>query len=120
MSKANEFVTRQLQARTLAHIAHWATESYSRHMALSAFYEGLSELVDGFVEQYQGYYGNRMEPEAAAGSTDAIDDYLEAQVEWVERHRYEICDKDETSLQNTIDEVARLYQTTLYKLRMLQ
>jgi CRISPR/Cas system-associated exonuclease Cas4 (RecB family) len=120
MTKANDFVTRQLQARTLAHIAHWATESYSEHMALGAFYEALSELVDGFVEQYQGYYGKRMEPKAAAASADAIDDYLEAQVEWVERYRYEICDKDETSLQNTIDEVVRLYQTTLYKLRMLQ
>lgn len=120
MSVADNFITRQLQARTLAHIAHWRTGSYSEHMALGAFYEGLSELVDSFVEQYQGYYGKRMEPTVAAVSADAIDDYLEAQVEWVERHRYEVCDKDETALQNTIDEVVALYQTTLYKLRMLK
>lgn len=120
MSVADDFITRQLQARTLAHIAHWRTGSYSEHMALGAFYEGLSELVDSFVEQYQGYYGKRMEPTVAAVSADAIDDYLEAQVEWVERHRYEVCDKDETALQNTIDEVVALYQTTLYKLRMLK
>ena len=120
MTKADEFVTRQLQARTLSHIAHWATDSYSQHMALGAFYEGLTELVDGFVEQFQGYYGKRMAPEVKAGTAGAIDDYLEGEVEWIELNRYEVCDKDETALQNTIDEVVALYQTTLYKLRMLK
>lgn len=120
MNIADEFVTRQLQARTLAHIEHWATSSFSAHMALGSFYDSLTDLVDGFVEQYQGYYGKRMSPQADAGPPRTIDDYLEAQVEWIERNRYKVCDKEETSLQNTIDEVVALYQTTLYKLRMLK
>ena len=33
-------------------------------------------------------------------------------------YRYQICEKDETSLQNTIDEIVRLYQTTLYLLTL--
>jgi len=45
---------------------------------------------------------------------------LDTQVEWIERNRFDVCDKDETSLQNTIDEIVRQYQTTLYKLRMLK
>lgn len=120
MKTAGEFVAMVFLGRDMAHRAHLKTRSYAEHMALGAFYEGLSELVDGFVEQYQGYYGKRMEPAATAASVDAIDDYLEAQVEWIEANRYKVCDKDETALQNTIDEVVALYQTTLYKLRMLK
>jgi DUF1680 family protein len=47
-------------------------------------------------------------------------DLLDYQVEWIEMKRYSICDKDETSLQNTIDEIVKQYQTTIYKLRFLK
>ena len=33
-------------------------------------------------------------------------------------YRYQICDEDETSLQNTIDEIVRLYQSTQYLLTL--
>jgi hypothetical protein len=33
-------------------------------------------------------------------------------------YRYQICDKDETALQNTIDEILRLYETTQYMLTL--
>jgi hypothetical protein len=121
MEKANEFVSLLLKARSMGHVAHWATDSFSKHMALGEFYDGIGDLVDGFVEQYQGYYEKRMAPKVEAAETDKdIAGELEMQVEWIERKRYEVCDKDETSLQNTIDEIVKLYQTTLYKLRMLK
>lgn len=120
MSKVNDFVSLLLHARSIAHVAHWATPSYSAHMALGAFYEAISDLMDGFVEQYQGYYNKRVAPRVEAGSASGIEGKLEAQVEWIERNRYEVCDKSETALQNSIDEIVALYQTTLYKLRMLK
>lgn len=122
MSKANDFVTKLLADRSAAHVAHWRTDSYSQHVALGEFYDELSDLMDGFVEQYQGYYAKRMEPKVVglAVSADGIDDMLELSCECIEANRYQVCDREDSALQNTIDEIVRLYQTTLYKLRMLK
>jgi len=118
MTKAEQFVSKALFDRDAAHIAHWKTKSYAEHKALNEFYDELLELIDGFVEQYQGYYGKRMEVKRTDGDVDEICDALEMTAEWIERVRYEICDKDETPLQNTIDEVVRLYQHTQYMLTL--
>lgn len=121
MEKANDFVSLLIEARSVGHVAHWATDSYSQHMALGEFYEGLSDLMDTFVEQYQGYYGKRLKVSIDACEVkDDIAAQLERQMEWIESNRYKVCEKDETSLQNTIDEIVKLYQTTIYKLRMLK
>ena len=55
--KANEIVSKMLAARDCVHIAHWATKSYAEHKALGKFYEVWINLVDTFVETYQGRYG---------------------------------------------------------------
>jgi RNA binding exosome subunit len=118
MNKAEEFVGMVLQDRDLAHIAHWKTKSYAEHKALNEFYDEILELIDGFVEQYQGYYGGRMDIFRKDGNADDIRDALEISMEWIETNRYEICEKDETPLQNTIDEIVRQYQSTLYMLTL--
>lgn len=118
MNKAEEFVSKVLFDRDAAHIAHWKTKSLAEHKALNEFYDEVLELIDGFVEQYQGYYGKRMSIERTAGNVDNIRDALEMCAEWIERVRYEICDRDETPLQNTIDEIVRLYQHTQYMLTL--
>lgn len=118
MTKAEEFVSKALFDRDAAHIAHWKTKSFAEHKALNEFYDELLELIDGFVEQYQGYYGKRMEIKRQDGDDDNIRDLIEMRAEWIERVRYEICDRDETPLQNTIDEIVRLYQHTQYMLTL--
>jgi hypothetical protein len=37
----------------------------------------------------------------------------------IEDARYDVCDKNETALQNIIDEIVGLYLSTLYKLKFL-
>jgi hypothetical protein len=37
----------------------------------------------------------------------------------LEKCRYKVCDKTDTSIQNIIDEIVGLYLSTLYKLRFL-
>ena len=119
MSKADDFVSLVLLDRDLAHLAHWKTKSYAEHVALNKFYDSLLDLIDGFVEQYQGYYGKRMDIKRADDDQKAdIREVLEYRAEWIERVRYEICDRDETPLQNTIDEIVRLYQSTQYLLTL--
>ena len=38
-------------------ILHWQTKEYARHMAYGSFYSSLDDLVDNFIETYQGKYG---------------------------------------------------------------
>ncbi len=57
----NSLVAKLKQAETLTHYWHLRTTSYARHMALGAFYEGLPDLTDTFVEAYIGKYGTRPE-----------------------------------------------------------
>ena len=119
MNTAEQFVSQVLLARDVAHLAHWKTKSYAEHKALNEFYDSVLELIDGFVEQYQGYYGKRMDIERTEDDGKAsVKEVLEYQCEWIEMKRYSICDKDETALQNTIDEILRQYQSTQYMLTL--
>lgn len=119
MNTAEQFVSLVLLARDSAHLAHWKTKSYAEHKALNEFYDSALELIDGFVEQYQGYYGGRMNIQRAEDDGKAsIREVLEYQAEWIEMKRYSICAKEETPLQNTIDEILRQYQSTLYMLTL--
>jgi hypothetical protein len=44
---------------------------------------------------------------------------LEDSLADVEKMRYEVCKKDDTPLQNIIDEIVGQYLSTLYKLKFL-
>ncbi len=46
-------------------------------------------------------------------------EFLQDQLAEIEANRYKFCDKEETSIQNIIDEIVALYLSTLYKLRFL-
>lgn len=119
MNKAEQFVSMALLGRDLAHLAHWRTKKYAEHKTLRKFYEGLLDLIDSFVEQHQGAYGKRMEiTRSNDDNRTNIRDVLEYQLEWIEMYRYQICSKDESALQNTIDEILRLYQSTMYLLSL--
>ena len=118
--KACDFVGILFLARDVTHSVHLNTRSYSKHKALQRFYENIIDLADNFAEAYQGKYG-LMGPvtlQSAKKTTNVID-FLQGQLEEIESDRYKVCNKDETALQNLIDEVVALYLATLYKLRFL-
>ena len=118
--KAADFVGILFLARDVTHSVHLNTRSYSKHKALQKFYENIIELADNFAEAYQGRYG-LMGPvtlQSAKKTTNVID-FLQGQLDEIETDRYKVCDKEETALQNLIDEVVALYLSTLYKLRFL-
>lgn len=118
--KCNDFIGMLFLARDVAHSVHLNTRSFSKHMALNAFYDEIIELADGFAEAYQGRKG-LIGPISlmSAKKTTNIVEFLQDQLEEIEAGRYEVCDKDDTPLQNLIDGIVELYLTTLYKLRFL-
>jgi hypothetical protein len=115
-----ELISKTFHSRNAAHIAHWRTKNYARHVALNDFYDGVIEIVDGLVECYQGNFGIIEEdiPEVAPGYTQDIVERFNDELVWIEANRGGIA-QGVTALENTIDELLSLYLKTLYKLENL-
>jgi hypothetical protein len=107
-------------ARDVTHSVHLNTRSYAKHKALGKFYENIIGLADDLAEAYQGRHG-LIGPITlhSAKKTNNVIEFLEDSLKDVEDMRYKVCDKDETSIQNIIDEIVGLYLSTLYKLKFL-
>lgn len=58
-----ELINELLEAVVTAKRYHWATTNGFEHQYLGAFYDSASDLVDKFVECYQGCYGKRIKGE---------------------------------------------------------
>ena len=118
--KACDFVGMLFLARDVAHSVHLNTRSYSKHVALNTFYDSIIDHADAFAEAYQGRHG-LMGPITlhSATKTANIIDFLQGQLDDIEKCRYEVVDKADSSLQQLIDNIIELYLTTLYKLRFL-
>jgi len=118
--KPCDFVGMLFLARDVTHSVHLNTRSYAKHVALQGFYDEIVELADGFAEAYQGRHG-LMGPISlmSAKKTTNVVEFLQDQLEEIEKCRYEVCEKTDTPLQNLIDGIVELYLSTLYKLRFL-
>lgn len=118
--KANEFMGMMFLARDVAHKVHLSTRSFAKHMALDGFYHGIVDFADKFAEAYQGRYGIMKDiPLMSASKTENIVEFLESQLSHIEKNRMDICDKEDSALQNIVDEIIGLYLSTLYKLKFL-
>lgn len=112
-----EFVATLLHSSTVTHFMHWATDSYAKHQALGEYYDSIIELTDQFAEAYMGRYEQLKEfPDEFHEAQDPIK-YLEGMKNFVAEARKEL--PQDTELQNIIDEIADLINSTLYKLRFL-
>ena len=118
--KACDFVGLLFLARDVTHSVHLNTRSYSKHVALNAFYDGIIDHADAFAEAYQGRHG-LMGPITlhSAKKTSNVIEFLQDSLDEIEKCRYEVADKSDSSLQQLIDNIIELYLTTLYKLRFL-
>ena len=115
-----QFVMCLLHSVTNAHILHLSTTNYSTHKALGNFYAEIGDLVDGFVEAFQGKYGlltdYKSDYSVPANPIDYMN-YLKAEVEKLRRDPKFPQDSE---LQNEVDTIANLINSTLYKLRFLK
>ena len=115
-----DFVMCLLHSVTNAHILHLSTQSYAAHKALENFYENIGGLVDDFVESFQGKYGlltNYTTDYMQVSDPIAYMNYLKAEVEKLRR---EPKFPQDSELQNEVDNIANLINSTLYKLRFLK
>jgi hypothetical protein len=116
-----DFTMCLLNSVTTGHILHLSSRSYSQHMALGAFYDGIGDLVDSFIEAFQGKYGLLTKYPATAALFPEQDPvtYLTYLSDEVSMLRKANGFPQDSELQNEIDNIANLINSTLYKLRFL-
>lgn len=123
MSKelASKFIGVLFLSRTVAHQMHLATQSYSQHAALNTFYDEIVDLADGIAEQWQGEYEEFLNiPTLAAKNTAEPLKYFKETLKWITDNRYKTFNKEDTSIQNDVDSVVKLFRSTIYKLKFLK
>jgi hypothetical protein len=117
----SEMISLLLHSRTQAHTLHLQTKSYPEHMALNGYYDGIVGLIDGLVESYQGQYGiiesYKSYDIVSYKSTESTTKYLQDLCKKINSLRD--CCKD-SYIQNQIDAVCELINSTVYKLRFLK
>lgn len=111
------FVT-LLHSATIAHLMHLQTSSYAEHKALSEYYDSIVDLVDDLIESYQGKRDVIVDYPAmfAYPDVDALV-YLKGISDYVIENRDIV--GDDSELQNQIDTIQDLINSTVYKLRRL-
>ena len=112
-----------MQSRTQAHIYHLQVTgegSYAAHKALQKYYESIVDLIDSIVESYQGRYGilTGYIMTGVIKEDNASYMYFDALSKFVEKVR-EQCPQD-SFIQNEIDNVVNLIESTKYKLKNLK
>ena len=102
-------------------VYHWQSQSLSEHKALNKYYDGIPAIVDGIVESYQGKYGiqkgYRLFEVRDYSTPEEVINFLKKLDEDVEMLRQSI---KESYIQNQIDNVLQLIETTVYKLENLK
>jgi hypothetical protein len=114
------FIQNLLHCVTNSHLLHLQTRSYAQHMALGAFYTELEELTDALAEIIQGKYGllTGYSANYDLPPTDPIA-YLEQVSGYIEASRRSSWFPQDTNIQNEVDTIVSLVDSTLYKLRYL-
>lgn len=113
-----ELVIGQLfQSRDCMHIVHLQTTSYSEHKALNAYYDSILDLTDDLLESYMGTIGKRLNFKIPASEYTNSKQHLTQLRDYVMKHRT-VFGKENTHLQNIIDEIIALINKTLYLLTL--
>lgn len=111
---------RCFHARTTAHVLHLKTTSYAKHKALNEFYDEIVGLVDSLAESYIGLYGLiDSYPPRYSPEEDPVA-LVTGLGKWIDENRFTCCPKEDTALQNLIDEIVALCASTTYKLKVLK
>ena len=110
-----------LHSRNQAHVFHLQTKSFAEHKALNDYYDGVVGLFDGIVESYQGKYGiiknfKTFKIEQYKNSKKTIS-YFERLLDIIDENRDSV---EDSYIQNQIDTVQELINSTLYKLKFLK
>jgi hypothetical protein len=117
-AKGAELVARCFAARNAMHFFHLLTPSYSAHIAAQTFYEEIVGLTDAVAEGLIGRLG-RFEafPNVKESAIDGLQ-IVGNLTRWIDSNREIISEFSE--IQNDIDNILTLCNSTAYRLRELK
>jgi Family of unknown function (DUF5856) len=116
-----ELLITLLNSATIGHVLHLQSRSYSEHKALQKFYEEMPDLVDAVIEAWQGRHGELVEyPDSSVELSEHKDalEYVTFLKILLEEERYVL--GQESEIQNLVDDIAQLIDSTIYKLTFLK
>lgn len=101
-----------LEILSQVRIYHWQTFGYAEHTALGEYYSFLSNLIDSFVESYQGQFG-RVYIGASSMQVEDMKEYgvinfINNTSRWLREFKAKLNDSDSyntNALQNILDEM---------------
>lgn len=119
-SVVGEFVGTLLHSATITHFMHLRTKSYAEHVALGAYYDEIVDLVDGVAEAIQGCYQEIIEDYPTAFGNPTVEPlaYILSLKDFVATMRDKL--PQESNIQNEVDAIATLIDSTAYKLKFLK
>ena len=120
-SSFDQLVSVLLHSVSQTHLMHWKTDSFSQHMALGEFYDEMSDAVDSLVEEYQGKFSKKigtLSVEFLPADNPLY--YLSDLADEIKKFRSASDFPKDSEIQNEVDNIANLVNTTLYKLRFLK
>ena len=115
--KPEIFLGQLFQSRDIMHLTHLGTTSSAEHKALNKCYEGLLDLIDDLIESYYGTTGKRLNIKIPASEYVNAEAHIKYIKDYVMKHRG-IFGRDNTHIQNIIDEIIALYAKTQYLLTL--
>mgnify|MGYP000229804733 CR=1 FL=1 len=119
-NKSTAFISMILDSATQAHIYHLQSDSYAQHMALCAYYTAMPATVDALAELLQGRYGILRGYKAPAPylEDNNVVDYFKTLLDSVDAQRANL--PQDSNIQNSVETILDLIQSTLYKLTFLK
>jgi hypothetical protein len=108
-----------LQFPSQVKLYHWQTKKFSRHKASDSLFSCIQELIDQFVETYQGKYtrifleNDTSIPIYNLNDRDIVT-YLTEFKTFLEKDIYDIVSNRDSDLINIRDEMLSLINQTLY------
>ena len=117
------FIDTLLQSQIQSKIYHWQMleeGSYAAHIALGEYYDEIGDIADDLVESFQGRYGivRGFKQFTSFKEDNNPVPYFEALRKYVEINRFNFT--QDTYIQNQVDELVKLIESTLYKLKNLR
>ena len=113
----SQLVNDLFKSRDLAHVSHLATDSFAVHKALEIYYDEIVELIDTFVETWQGTTGEKLHVELNVHNEPG-DDQSWLKLLSQNIHMFsENLSSQFSHIKNILDEILHLIEQTLYRLK---
>jgi hypothetical protein len=121
MEKFNKLASLILASQIQVHVYHLQTKSFAEHKALEVYYSEIGDLADSLIEAYQGIYGiveeyTSYKIVSYKSNAETIKYFSELRLQVEDLRK---CVQDKSNLQNEIDTIVTLIDSTVYKLKFL-